>query len=120
MEKFISFTNTAASIAGGLNIFPSADVATVVQTSATRTTVSFKNHSAGYNELQINHTALPAYNAATPNQCTAMRDLITDTVASSLSTGWTSPIFNLVIPGPTELVAAAAGTQVVITTITWA
>ena len=120
MEKFISFTNTAASIAGGLNIFPSADVAAIVQTSATRVTVSFKNHSADYDELQINHTAIPAYNAATPKQCTAMRDLITSTVASSLSTGWTSPIFNLVIPGPTELVAASAGTQVVITSITWA
>jgi hypothetical protein len=48
-----------------------------------------------------------------------MRDLLTATVASSLSTGWTSPIFNLVIPGPTELVAGAAGTQVTITAITW-
>ena len=120
MEKFISFTNTAQSIAGGLNIFPSADVATLVQTSTSRVTISFKNHSTGYDELQVNHTVTPVYAGATPSQCTAMRDLLTSAVSSSLQTGWTNPLFNLVIPGPTELVAGAAGTQVVITSITWA
>tara|TARA_R110001592_G_scaffold348459_1_gene642588 strand:+ start:94 stop:456 length:363 start_codon:yes stop_codon:yes gene_type:complete len=119
MEKFISFRNTAGSIAGGINVFPSADVATLVQTSTSRVTIAFKNHSTGYDTLLIDHTPTPVYAAATPEQCTAMRDLLTATVASSLSTGWTSPIFNLVIPGPTELVAGAAGTQVTITAITW-
>ena len=118
MSKYLSVYVNAADITGGENLIPADGVINVVQTSATVVTLNLRDAAAGFQTCALTHTALPAFAAATPEQCRAMRNLFTESIEQALSTGWTSPAYQVVVPGKGEIPSASA-TDVSITAITW-
>lgn len=123
MTKFLRVDVAAASIAGGNVLIPIQNIAVIEQTSATVCTIKYSNSAAGFDECAITHTALPSYAQATAtppvpptnfmggnaDQCRNMRILIQDSVADALSTGWTSPLYDIVVPSPRAGFPGAAG-----------
>jgi len=119
MEKFLLINSNAITIAGGDLLMPCTNVMAVEQATNATVTINFANQAAGYTTLTVTHSALPAYSAANPEQCRAMRNLFVDSIARALSTGWTTPTAQFFVPGFAELPALAANTNVVITGIVW-
>tara|TARA_R110002012_G_scaffold71160_1_gene182653 strand:+ start:362 stop:721 length:360 start_codon:yes stop_codon:yes gene_type:complete len=98
MEKYLSVTVTAASIAGGQQIIPCTGIVSVVQASATQVDIFYNTAAAAQDKIEITHDALPAYAAATPDQCNAMRNWVVDSINTALATSWQSPVVNVTIP----------------------
>jgi len=133
MTKFLRVDNAAASIAGGKVLIPIQNIAVIEQASATTCVIKYSNSDSGFDVCTITHTALPSFadasgaeNAQTfvggnVDQCRNMRMLIQDSVADALSTGWTSPLYDVVVPSPRAGFPAATGgtspVQVTIDTI---
>ena len=106
MEKYLSLTVTSADIAGGQRIIPCAGIVSVIQSAATTVEILYNTAAAAQDRVVITHDALPAYAAATPNECNAMRNWIVDSVNQALSTSWQSPVVSSSIPSD---MADAAG-----------
>ena len=119
MSKYLSVFVNAADISGGENLIPSDGVINVVQTSATVVTINFRDAAAGFQTVALTHSAIPAFAAATPEECRAMRNFFADAIEQSLSTGWTSPAYKVVVPGYPEIKPAAGTGDVSITAINW-
>ena len=102
MEKYLSLTVTAGTIAGGQRIIPCTGIVSVVQASATQVDVFYNTAAAAQDKVEITHLALPAYAAATPEKSRAMRNWIVDSINQALSTSWQSPVVEVTIPSDME------------------
>ena len=119
MSKYLSVYVNANDISGGANLIPADGVINVLQTSLTVVTINFRDAAAGFQTVALTHSALPAFVLATPEKSRAMRNLFADAIKQALSTGWTSPAYNLVVPGYPEIEPAAGTGDVSITAIAW-
>lgn len=112
MTKFLKVFSSAASAAGGDILIPINNIAEIEQATVGTTVINFSNSAAGYDTCTISHTDLPSYAQAVAaqnatsfvggdaNQSRNMRLLIQSAVEDALSTGWTSPSYDLMVPSP--------------------
>lgn len=126
MTKFLRVDNAAASIAGGKVLIPIQNIAVIEQASATTCVIKYSNSDSGFDVCTITHTELPSFAEATAtppspptnfmggnaDQCRNMRILIQNSVSDALSTGWTSPLFDVVVPSPRAGFPGKASTAV--------
>ena len=118
MEKYLSLTVTPAipGIDGGQRIIPCTGIVSVIQSAATTVEILYNTAAAAQDRVVITHDALPAYAAATPKQCNAMRNWIVDSINQALSTSWQSPVVSTTIPS--DMADAAGSGAPTITDIT--
>jgi len=106
MEKFLKIFVTAADITGGFRIISLNNIIAVEQASATTVTIIYSDAAATLKTMTITHDALPAYAAATPGLCNAMRDWFTDSMVIALAQSWQKSSTTGIAPLPLN----AAGT----------
>ena len=112
MTKYLRVFSGATTAAGGDILIPINNIAEIEQATVGTTVINFSSNSAGYTSCTISHTDIPSYAQATAaenatsfvggnaDQSRQMRLLIQNSVVDALSTGWTSPAYDVRVPSP--------------------